>query len=216
MEESTLHSINIEERFIIDEPISEINLNKKFKKNNEFKEHTSFNNSFSNKNHHVNNDEYEKKIYKDIIIKSKKGGSATKAILTGHGGYTPRRYGIFPGSGKIELPSNIRVHFFTREGGLSVRNTLKNILAEDFNIYETIGEHEKIINYSLTKDKYTDGILPNEYYDIITIPDHIKTHFNELLKTISKTNHIYTDIYYTCCRVNKLNPIIISPPITHL
>lgn len=64
MEESTLHSINIEERFIIDEPISEINLNKKFKKNNEFKEHTSFNNSFSNKNHHVNNDEYEKKITK--------------------------------------------------------------------------------------------------------------------------------------------------------
>ena len=72
MEESTLHSINIEERFIIDEPISEINLNKKFKKNNEFKEHTSFNNSLSNKNHHVNNDEYEKKIYKDIIKKSKK------------------------------------------------------------------------------------------------------------------------------------------------
>jgi len=216
MEESILLSIEIEEEVKIDSPLSIYNLNKKNKQKNEIKDHSFSYNLIPNKYHHENNDEYEEHNYKNIIIKSKKGGTATKAILTGHGGYTPRRYGIFPGSGKTELPSNIRVHFFTPDGSPNLRNTLKNILKGDINIFETIDEHMTIRNYSLTNDHYTNNIKPNEIYDIISIPNNKKTHFSELLKTLSKTDYNYTDIYYTCCRVNKLKTIMISSPITHI
>lgn len=210
MEESIFFSIEHERGIAKDIPLSAKHLMYKSKNNDKFND-SEFPVKFElSLNQQKNTEDFETNKYKNIIVKSKKAGTATKAILTGHGGYTPRRYRIFPGSGNVELPENMSVHFFSKDGEPTLRKTLQNILDGDIHKIETAKGRSKIRDYSLTNDRFTDHVSPTDDYDIISISGNSKVHFSDVINSIKNKNHKYTDIYYTCCRVNKLKPIIIT------
>lgn len=142
--------------------------------------------------------------YKNVVIKSA-DGSARKALLLSHGGYTPDR-GVFRhGSGQVSVPQGLTLHFNSTEDRVSIGTRAAHLL-QGFQVdpVDTKPEGNIIKNYSLEYDSKFETYHPNDEYDLIIISPDGKAHMNEVFDAIRVNNKNYESVHSFACRVNKL------------
>ncbi|WP_157637525.1 putative adhesin [Burkholderia ubonensis] len=142
--------------------------------------------------------------FKNIIIKSA-GSHAPNALLLSHGGYTPRRNVLQPGSGSVTVPAGVTILFNSGENEPSIGTKAMHLLQG----YPVIPVDKKspgvvIENYSLEYNELFDGCLPTEHFDLVTISQKGKAHMSDVFDAIRMYHINYSSIHNFACRVNKL------------
>lgn len=141
--------------------------------------------------------------YKNVVIKSV-DGTARKALLLSHGGYTPDR-GVFRrGSGQVSVPQGMTLHFNSTEDRVSIGTRAAHLL-QGFQVdpVDTKSEGHIIKNYSLEYDSKFETYQPNDEYDLIIVSPDGKAHMNEVFDAIRVNNKNYETVHSFACRVNK-------------
>ncbi|NRO97451.1 hypothetical protein GWC77_16125 [Paraburkholderia sp. NMBU_R16] len=142
--------------------------------------------------------------YKNVVIKSA-DGTARKALLLSHGGYTPDRGFLRHGSGQVSVPQGLTLHFNSTEDRVSIGTRAAHLLqGYQVDPVDTKSEGNIIKNYSLEYDSKFGTYQPNEEYDLIIVSPDGKAHMNEVFDAIRVNNKNYESLHSFACRVNKL------------
>jgi hypothetical protein len=144
---------------------------------------------------------------KNLVFHIRDGRVNTEAVVASHGGYTPRRLLVFSGSGKITIPANLEVRFYTYHDltcigtraawGIDTANGIAHLPFES-------ATNTIVTNYSLSHHEQT-GTYPkeNQARDAILVEDGAKAHLSDVLDVIAANNLPYTILHNFHCRVDK-------------
>jgi hypothetical protein len=131
-------------------------------------------------------------------------------IIMAHGGYTPKRNFLQTGSGKIIIPKDITINFYTNHDNFSIGGRGVNLYLPRQNnppppIIETLIEGMEIENYSLAHNSNFDRLdeQSNSHITLIRILPNSKAHLKDVFD-FCKIHKIKV-LHYFACRVNKLD-----------
>lgn len=132
------------------------------------------------------------------------------ALIMAHGGYTPRQNFMQRGSGKIKIPKNIVINFYTDADNFSIGGRGHNVYSPSQNfpappIIETLIEGMETENYSLSHHPQFEKMRDTSQSNIILIRilPNTKAHLSDVFKFCEM--YQIKVLHYFACRVNKLN-----------
>lgn len=140
-------------------------------------------------------------------------GNNFEAIISTHGGYTPKRGPLKKGSGKTQVPGDInrelKVLFYSPADtvciGMAAQWMFQGFPSTQ-PVQETSAINDIVENYSLTHfENSKNWVVPDtSKYDLIRVLEGKKIHLSDVWEVIRVNALHYHTIHFFACRINKL------------